>query len=391
MAPTSTQGAGRLPRPALPLIGRHAELAPLVATFADPDARLLTLTGPPGVGKTRLALAVAAEAAPRFADGVVFVDLAPVQDPGLVLGQVARALGLPDAPGGRVAARVIDALVDKEVLLVVDNCEQVLAAGLDLTEPLRACPGLRLLVTSRERLHLAAEREFPVAPLAVPQLRRRRRSRPPGRGARGRDARRAGALRAARLRGDGGQRAGRHGDLPTARRPPPRPGAGRRAGEALHPRRARRPAARPHGGADDQHPRRARPAPHAARRPRVELRPARRARAHALPQALGLRRRAGRWTPPSRCAATGTPTCWTSWARCWTRAWCAGPPRAAWPSSSSSRACAQYAAELLAADGDAGATRDRHAAHFTEAAVAMEAAIGLPAESEWWSGAIGLG
>ena len=97
---------------------------------------------------------------------------------------------------------MIDALVDKEMLLVVDNCEQVLAAGLDLTEPLRACPGIRLLVTSRERLHLAAEREFPVGPLAVPQLRRRRRSRPPGRGARGRDARRAGALRAARLRGD---------------------------------------------------------------------------------------------------------------------------------------------------------------------------------------------
>ena len=161
-------GRGSPAAPGAPPDRPARELAPLLATFAEPDARLLTLTGPPGVGKTRLALAVAAEAAPRFADGVVFVDLAPVQDPGLVLGQVARALGLPDAPGGRVSARVIDALVDKEVLLVVDNCEQVLAAGLDLTEPLRACPGVRLLVTSRERLHLAAEREFPVAPLAVP-------------------------------------------------------------------------------------------------------------------------------------------------------------------------------------------------------------------------------
>src|SRR6478735_9259762 len=160
--------ASRFPHPALPLIGRNADLTLLLAMLAAPDGRLLTLTGPPGVGKTRLALAVAHAAARRFADGVVFVDLAPVQDPGLVLGQVARALGLPDAPGGRVAARVVDALADKEVLLVVDNCEQVLAAGLDLTEPLRACPGLRLLVTSRERLHLAAEREFPVAPLALP-------------------------------------------------------------------------------------------------------------------------------------------------------------------------------------------------------------------------------
>ena len=225
--------------------------------------------------------------------------------------------------------RVIDALVDKEVLLVVDNCEQVLAAGLDLTEPLRACPGVRLLVTSRERLHLAAEREFPVGAARRAPLRRRRRSRPPGRGARGRDARRAGALCAAHLRGDGGQRAGRHGDLPTARRPPPRLGAGRRAGEALHPRRARRPAARPHGGADHQRPRRARPAPHAARRPRVELRPARRARTHAVPQALGLRRRVDAGRRRAGVRRPATPTCWTSWARCWTRAWCAGRPRAA--------------------------------------------------------------
>ena len=94
-----------------------------------------------------------------------------MQDPGLVLGQVARALGLPDAPGGRVSARVIDALVDKEVLLVVDNCEQVLAAGLDLTEPLRACPAVRLLATSRGAA-LAVPREFPGAPLALPGPRR---------------------------------------------------------------------------------------------------------------------------------------------------------------------------------------------------------------------------
>ncbi len=159
---------GRLLGAASALIGREAELAHLQRALAAPETRLLTLTGPPGVGKTRLALAAARAAAPRFANGVVLVDLAPVRDPDLVMVEVARALGLREASGGSVAGRVAHALADKELLLVVDNCEQVVAAGPALATPLRTCPGLRLLVTSRERLHLGAEREIPVPPLALP-------------------------------------------------------------------------------------------------------------------------------------------------------------------------------------------------------------------------------
>jgi non-specific serine/threonine protein kinase len=162
-------GAGRLLDVLLPLVGRAAELAELERVLGAPDARLLTLTGPPGVGKTRLALAAARAVADRFADGVVVVDLSPVRDPDLVLPEVARALGLRDSPGGSLTERLGHVLADKELLLVVDNCEHVLPAGPDLAAPLRSCPALRLLATSRERLNLAGEREIPVPPLRLPR------------------------------------------------------------------------------------------------------------------------------------------------------------------------------------------------------------------------------
>ena len=386
MAPTLTQGAGRLPRPAFSLIGRHAELAPLVATFADPDARLLTLTGPPGVGKTRLALAVAAEAAPRFADGVVFVDLAPVQDPGLVLGQVARALGLPDAPGGRVSARVIDALVDKEVLLVVDNCEQVLAAGLDLTEPLRACPGVRLLVTSRERLHLAAEREFPVGPLAVPHsddvadldrlvavpavamLVARVRCVQPAFAV---TAANAQAVTEICQRLDG---------LPLA----------------LELAAARAKLFTPAELADRLRDRmavlttNARDAPARHRTLRAALEWSYDLLAeHERTLFRRLSAFVGSWTLDAAeqvCGDRDTDVLDVVGSLL-DKSLVRRPTQGGVTEFVLLESLRQYAAELLAADGDAGATRDRHAAHFTEAAVAMEAAIGLPAESEWWSGA----
>ncbi len=162
-------GAGRLPDVLLPLVGRTAELAELERALAAPDTRLLTLTGPPGVGKTRLALSAARAVADRFADGVVVVDLSPVRDPDLVLHEVARALGLRDSPGGSLTERLGHVLADKELLLVVDNCEHVLGAGPELAAPLRSCPALRLLATSRERLNLGGEREIAVPPLRLPR------------------------------------------------------------------------------------------------------------------------------------------------------------------------------------------------------------------------------
>src|SRR2546423_1173851 len=164
-----SSGAGRLPAASLPLIGRGAELASLEAALALPDVRLLTLTGPPGVGKTRLALAAARAVATQFTDGVVFVDLAPIRDANLVLAEVARALGLRDLPGGPLIGLVGHALADKDLLLVIDNCEQVVTAAPDLAALLGTCAGLHLLVTSRERLYLAVEREVPVPPLGLPR------------------------------------------------------------------------------------------------------------------------------------------------------------------------------------------------------------------------------
>ncbi|MFN8495116.1 MAG: BTAD domain-containing putative transcriptional regulator [Caldilineaceae bacterium] len=168
-APEATQaqpGRPALPAPATPLIDREQELAAIGALLQTTGVRLLTLTGPGGSGKTRLALQVAWTMTAQVADGAAFVALAPVRDPELVLQAIAHAYGLKQSS----AAALADYLHDKESLLVLDNCEHLLAAGPAISSLLAAAPKLRILATSRAALNLLGEHTFPVPPLPLPDL-----------------------------------------------------------------------------------------------------------------------------------------------------------------------------------------------------------------------------
>ncbi|HEU5066476.1 MAG TPA: BTAD domain-containing putative transcriptional regulator [Gaiellaceae bacterium] len=163
LAAPSPEGtvAHSLPSPPNRLLGRARELAELRELLLRDDVRLLVLTGAGGSGKTRLALEAAREAAPSFANGAVFVDLAPLRDPGLVVGTIANALGLQEGPTKTLAA----ALGTRELLLLVDNAEHVRAAAPGFVELLALAPRLTMLVTSRVVLHVSGERVYPVEPL----------------------------------------------------------------------------------------------------------------------------------------------------------------------------------------------------------------------------------
>ena len=375
-----------LPEAMLPLIGRDVEYADLVRMLTDPESRLITLTGPPGVGKTRLAVAAAHAVAGRFRDGVVFVDLAPVRDRRLAVVAVARALGLRDDPGGSATGRVSHALAEKELLLVVDNCEQVVAAGLDLAAPLRTGPGVRLLATSRERFDLGEEREVPVPPLALP-----------GPDDAGEPQRLAVvpavAMFVARVRGV-------------------RPGfvvTGANAGAvveicrrldglplALELAAARAKLFTPAELADRLRHRmtlltrnsRDVPARHRTLRAALEwshdlLDPAERAVFRRLSVFVGG------WTLDAArrvCGEGGIDVLETVGSLV-DKSLVRGPARHAEVGEFVLlESLREYAAELLAGHEDEEPTRSRHATHFAGSATAMEARIGLPAETEWWSG-----
>ncbi len=159
-----------LPAQLSTFIGRERELAGIRALLERDDVRLLTLIGTGGTGKTRLALQLAADVLDEYKHGVFFVYLAPVRDWELVAPTIARVLGLQEQPGETLLETLTEYVRDRKLLLLLDNCEQVLAAGPALAGLLTAAPGLKLLVTSRIPLRLQGERAFRVPQLGLPEL-----------------------------------------------------------------------------------------------------------------------------------------------------------------------------------------------------------------------------
>ncbi len=160
--------ASNLPDRPTPFVGREAQLAEITTFLRRPGRHLVTLTGPGGVGKTRLALQAARSLSGQYRDGVFFVDLSPVSDPDLVAGRITRALGLKEGPARSPVDSIVDHLRGRHALLLLDNFEQVIEAAPVISQLMNALPELDLLLTSREALHLYGEQEYPVPALSIP-------------------------------------------------------------------------------------------------------------------------------------------------------------------------------------------------------------------------------
>jgi predicted ATPase/DNA-binding CsgD family transcriptional regulator len=169
--PSRAPSAAHIPAPLTSFIGRDQEVAAVAALLARPDIRLLTVTGPGGIGKTRLALQIAADLVEDFPDGVVFIPLASIRDPELVLTTVAQVLSVPDASGQSLPARLQAFLQDRHLLLILDNFEHLMDAVPPTAQLLGYAPRLKVLVTSRTRLMVSGEHTYPLPSLAAEEAR----------------------------------------------------------------------------------------------------------------------------------------------------------------------------------------------------------------------------
>jgi predicted ATPase/class 3 adenylate cyclase len=168
--PLKSTGASQnnLPIQPTPFIGRDSDLKQVLALLRKPRVRHVTLTGPGGTGKTRLSLEVAGKLLEDFPQGVYFVDLAPIHDPGLLATTIVHAMGIREGGGRPPLESLQDFLADRRLLLLLDNFEQIVEAAPFLSELLAAAPELQLLVTSRIALQIRGEHEYPVSPMSLP-------------------------------------------------------------------------------------------------------------------------------------------------------------------------------------------------------------------------------